>query len=431
MVEAPNYYDLLQSKLDKVCTDSRSIQPGDIYLALKGERFDGNQFVLDAIAKGAEFAITDKIFDANDKVLPVNNTYDYLLELALYHRRQMKAKIFALTGTNGKTTTKELLLHIFNKKYNTLATKGNFNNHIGVPLTLLKLKPEHEFLILEMGANKPGDILELCRFSEPDYGLITNIGKAHLEGFGNEDGVLQTKTELFEFLKQQDKLVFINLDSRQLKQIAWKYSHRITYGSNQNNADFSFELLSDIPNLKIKLKGEAESLFYSSLFGVHNYENVMAAISVSLYFNLSNSEIQNGLDSYHPMNMRSQIIQFHSNTIIFDAYNANPSSMNYALNSFVKFEKEPKWVILGGMAELGSSSESEHKVLVEYLKTLNLQKIILIGHEFSFVRNKFTGVEYFENVEEAKEWLNEYLPQNSFMLVKGSRAVGLEKLLVD
>ncbi len=422
-------YDLVYKKLDLITTDTRSLKQGSIFLTLKGDRFNGNHFIEEALKIGAEFVIADELDKLNDKVLLVENAYQSLCDLALIHRKKLNTRIIALTGTNGKTTTKEILAHIFKTKFNTLATQGNLNNHIGVPLTLLKLKPHHEILILEMGANKIDDINELCNLSDPDEGLITNIGKAHLEGFGSQLGILKTKTELFDFIQDKNGIIYFNTNSPLLNTKKDLYKNLITYGE-QPECQYPFVLKQEFPFIKFSfgLKGR-EFDFESKLFGSHNFENLMAAVCIGINHNISFDQIQFGINNYFPSNMRSQIINWKNATIILDAYNANPSSMKMAIESLIAFEGVRKWAILGEMAELGEYSQMEHEELVKLSSHPNIEKVVFVGEQFSQINHE--QFVWFKNTLECKDW---FINQNidlAIILIKGSRSVGLEQLLTD
>ncbi|MEO6191078.1 MAG: UDP-N-acetylmuramoyl-tripeptide--D-alanyl-D-alanine ligase [Saprospiraceae bacterium] len=417
--------------MDRITTDSRSLVEGDIFLALKGNSFDGNEYVEQALNKKAEFVIADNTTFKDNRIIVVPNSYIFLIDLARHHRKKLQTKVIAITGTNGKTTTKELVYHIFKNKYKTLATFGNFNNHIGVPLTLLKLKPRHEFLILEMGANRIGDIAELCHIAEPDSGIITNIGKAHLQGFGNLEGVLKAKTELFDYLQIENKPIFYNFNSTTLVSRIKSYSNYISYGNTGIHADYEYQLVKELPTIELcETTNIVLTSFHSKLFGIHNYENIIAAITIAHHFKIENELIQDGLDSYQANNMRSQIVNYNHNIIILDAYNANPSSMQVSIESFIHFEDQFKWLILGAMAELGEQQDSEHQLLVNQILNKNFEKIILVGAEFEFAK-PLKGVLWFDHVESCKIWLDQNMPEGKLILIKGSRSIGLEKLVIN
>ncbi|NOT36510.1 MAG: UDP-N-acetylmuramoyl-tripeptide--D-alanyl-D-alanine ligase [Saprospiraceae bacterium] len=431
MQSIESLYTLLKDKLYLITTDSRKVQVGSIFLTLKGPNFNGNSFVEEALKKGAEYVICDEISNNDNRVITVQDAYETLVQLASLHRSKLAVKVIALTGTNGKTTTKELLYHIFKTTFKSYCTQGNLNNHIGVPLTLLQLNDSHEFLILEMGANKLGDIEELCKIADPDYGLITNIGKAHLEGFHSQLGILQTKTELFDYLNKKNSRIFFNLDSELLKTKLKEYNNIVSYGSSSLNANYFFKMEKEFPSILLSVATEkATAQFHSPLFGNHNFENLMAAITIGLHFNISVEDIQSGIESYVPKNMRSQILQWKDNTIILDAYNANPSSMSKSIQSLASFEGARKWVVLGEMAELGNYSKEEHQLLLESVQTHKFEKIILVGNEF---KNLITDRNFiwFENADQCKAWWKENEPKNATVLIKGSRSVGLEILVAD
>lgn len=431
MMSVREFYSKFSQHLDRITKDTRSIQPGDIYLALKGERFDGNEFITEALQKGALAAISDNPGSIRDeRIIQVDDSYAFLKELALIHRRHLGTRIIAVTGSNGKTTTKELLLHIFKRTKNTIATSGNYNNHIGVPLTLLRLKPDHEFLILEMGANRPGDIRELCELSEPDFGLITNIGKAHLEGFGGLEGVLKTKLELFNYLQQKRLTIFLNCDSDPLFAASSNFSHVIRYGQEIRHPDIAFRIIRSNPDIELISVGDRETLYHSGLYGKHNFENLMAAIAVAQYFGIAPEVIQKGIDDYIPDNMRSQQLEIRNSTVMLDAYNANPSSMHAALDAMDHIKDRSKWIILGAMAELGGYSDHEHKALVDRVIKGDFNRILLIGNNYKFAEG-YKGILWFEDVAKCRDWLDANWPQQSIILIKGSRSAGLEKLVIN
>lgn len=426
-------YYLLRNSLDRINTDSRSLNPGDIFLTLKGDRFNGNDFIEIALSKGVEYVIADQYEGTDPKVILVSNAYSTLVQLAAIHRKNLKTQIIAITGTNGKTTTKELLFHIISKQNHTLATSGNLNNHIGVPLTLLKLKPYHEILVLEMGANKKGDIMELCEIADPDSGLITNIGVAHLEGFGDQNGILDTKTELFDFLLQKNSKVFFNVDSQILNFKYKQYSTIATsYGTHENeDVDYLFELNQAFPHINLSVINRKQTFsFTSKLFGSHNFENLTAAITVALETGITPENIQKGIDEYIPSNMRSQIISWKGATILLDAYNANPSSMRKAVDSILAFKANKKWLILGGMAELGNQSVIEHQSLLREVMDKKFDQIVLVGKAFHECLGD-SELLWFPDTLSCKSWFDQQDLNDIFILIKGSRSIGLEGLLTD
>ncbi|WP_115882683.1 UDP-N-acetylmuramoyl-tripeptide--D-alanyl-D-alanine ligase [Lutibacter oceani] len=399
-------------------TDTRNIRKGSIYFALKGEHFNGNKFAKEALQLGAAYAVIDEEKYQNEpNIILVKDVLTTLQKLANYHRLQLNLPIISLTGSNGKTTTKELINAILSKKYKTTATKGNLNNHIGVPLTLLSMTPKTEIGIVEMGANHLKEIEFLCKIAEPNFGYITNFGKAHLEGFGSVEGVIKGKSELFDFLRETNGTVFVNLnDETQIKKSAGIKS--ITFNSNE------IEFMDANPFVKVKFK---DLVIKSNLIGKYNYSNIAAAIAIGHYFKISEAAIKEAIEAYVPTNNRSQIIQKKSLKIILDAYNANPSSMVAALENFSLLKDKTKVVFLGDMFELGKNSEAEHQKIAELATTLNFDKVYLIGKAFSTtnVKNAFKYVN-FEDFITSNEKLDF---KNSTLLIKGSRGMALERIL--
>lgn len=412
-----------------VCTDTRNIKENSLFVALKGENFDGNQFVQQAIKAGAKFAITSVAANANgNTIFYVNNTLKALQDLANFHRKQFNIPVIGVTGSNGKTTTKELLYAVLSKKYNTLATKGNLNNHIGVPLTLLQLNKNHELAIIEMGANHQGEIEELSHIAEPTIGIITNIGKAHLEGFGGIEGVIKGKTELYRFLQNHMGLIVYNADNQILK--AHALSERTLSYSFNAEADCKGTIVNEQPFLSINYNYRQSSYnrVDSNLIGLYNAENILSAICVGKYLQVDDASISDAINAYAPDNSRSQIIKNGNNTIILDAYNANPSSMKAALENFSKMEAQHKIVILGDMFELGETSSIEHENIIKEAMKGNYQKMIFIGPRF-FEHRSSTGALYFENTIQCSEYLKTLSKINLTILIKGSRGMKLEFLL--
>ncbi len=413
----------------QIFTDSRSIITDGVFLALHGKHFDGNEYALEAIEKGAAYAIVDRKIHNDPRLILVEDTLKELQSMALLNRRINKAKIIAITGSNGKTTTKELSLSIFKLAYNCIATQGNFNNHIGVPLTLLRIKEETDYAIIEMGANQSGDIKELCNIAEPEIGLITNIGKAHLEGFGSLNRVVKAKMELFDFLIEHHGVCVYNMYSEQIKQLFQDKSNSISFGDISQEAEYHGALLHSFPAIAMKFSNNHEEIkLHSSLFGEYNYQNILAAATLASICNIHIQQIQEGVANYVPGNMRSQIIHKDSNTIIMDAYNANPSSMNEAIGIFDQMDFKTKWILLGEMAEMGNQKESEHRELLNLVKTKNFDKKVLIGKAYEIYQNE-TGMLFFENVLECKKWLDINWPKETAILIKGSRSSYLEKLI--
>jgi UDP-N-acetylmuramoyl-tripeptide--D-alanyl-D-alanine ligase len=410
-----------------VTTDSRLVNPGSIFFALKGESFNGNEYAAEAIKKGARLAVVDELKgDPGKNILVVENVLDSLQRIAKLHRQKLGLKIIAITGTNGKTTTKELMHRVLKKKYKVGATAGNLNNHIGVPLTILSFKPGLEFGIVEMGANHIGEITRLCDIARPDFGIITNVGKAHLEGFGNLEGVIKAKTELYNFLRKNDGIVFVNTQN----EILLKASVGIKSSgySSGEGADYSGKIVRDFPYLTLDCNLANHILkIESKLIGSYNFENILAAVAIGNYFDVSPEDIKEAIESYEPANNRSQIISTASNTLILDAYNANPSSMKVAIENFAKAEFSNKVLILGDMFELGNESETEHNAILDLIRYFGFKKIFLVGRAF---HNAYNSKEFqsFPTVIQLQEFLKEHPLTESTVLIKGSRKMQLERL---
>jgi len=414
-------------KYPEVTTDSRNIPNDSIFFALKGENFNGNDFAREALKKGAVFAIVDEaVADTENRIIRVDDVLETLQALAKFHRKLLGLKVIGITGTNGKTTTKELVQCVLKKKYNSYATIGNLNNHIGVPLTLLSLTKAHDIAVVEMGANHIGEIAQLCEIALPDFGIITNIGKAHLEGFGGFQGVIQTKTELYRFVRNSGGKIFINKDNELLLSHA-DGIETVSYGKSEP-ADCIGEFVKDFPHLDLKclFKGKSQ-LIKSQLVGRYNFENVLAAICIGNYFDVPISDIQVAIETYKPTNNRSQIVQTENNTLILDAYNANPSSMNAAIENFASGDFKNKVLLLGDMAELGVESRAEHMAILELLQSLAFDKVILIGPEFAYANLSF-GYPATEDMAQLKELLKNNRFKEATILIKGSRKMQLEQI---
>ena len=433
-------HDLFQSSTG-ISTDSRNVKPGQIFVALKGDNFDGNQFVDMAFKNGASFAIiSNSALSNKENVILVDDTLKTLQDLSNLHRQKFDIPVFALTGTNGKTTTKELINHLLSVKYNTLCTKGNLNNHIGVPLTLLELKNNHEMAIIEMGASAQGEIEELCRIANPDFGLITSIGKAHLEGFGNIETIIKTKTELYRYLKEHKGLFFFNEIVTDLvcelmnnnNESTEIFSHKNMKGKNISR----IEDISDNIFLKLKILDSNNKEFIAStkVYGNYNFTNIVNAIKIADYFGVETEKIISALENFETKNNRSEIVNWNENTLILDAYNANPTSVMAALKSFDKIENDNKIVILGDMLELGEASEMEHKTIInELIKLYNkFERIILIGSRFFEQFQKIIqlpdNILSFKTVNDASTFLAEQNYKNKIFLAKGSRGIKIETL---
>ena len=421
----------LFTKHPVICTDTRKITKDCIFFALKGPNFNGNTYAREALDKGASYAVIDENLNSSDAhFLNVEHVLQSLQQLASLHRSTLNIPIIAITGSNGKTTTKELCREILTRKYNVFATQGNLNNHIGVPLSLLSLNNKHQLAIIEMGANHPNEISALCEMASPNYGLITNIGSAHLEGFGSIDGILKAKTELFDFLMSSDGTLFLNKNDVKLNALQLNYPKVITYGSTPNNFCelLGFEQTSHLV-VKWRTNNEQiENIAHSSLVGDYNTENILAAITIGSYFGVPATDINLAIRNYETTNNRSQVVVKNSNTIVLDAYNANPSSMLAAISNFHNSFKGIKIPVLGEMLELGSYSKQEHEIIFNELKNLGFSEFILVGNNFEpFKAQK--KVKYFSNVNDARKWIQEQKFKNANFLVKGSRATEMEKVI--
>jgi UDP-N-acetylmuramoyl-tripeptide--D-alanyl-D-alanine ligase len=411
----------------RVCTDSRKITPGCLYIALKGPNFNGNEFAEEALSKGAKYVIVEtKSLRSNPKALVVDDALKTLQELSNFHRRKLDIPIIALTGSNGKTTTKELIHSVLSQKYTTTATEGNLNNHIGVPLTLLKMNASTQIGVVEMGANHINEINFLCKIAAPNYGYITNFGKAHLEGFGSVEGVIQGKTELYQYLKEKGETIFFNAEDmtqcKQLKDYEQKYGH-----ASNSSAAIKVKLLAINPTLELEFESE---IIQSKISGDYNYNNICAAITIGKYFKLSTKEIKAGIEKYEASNNRSQIIELANNRIILDAYNANPSSMEAAINNLKETEHANKIVILGDMFELGPYSAKEHQKIINLCHSSNFEYCYFVGKSFYQSKERHKNQAFFKNIKELKQQLRLREIKNKLILCKGSRGMQLEKIFL-
>lgn len=414
-------YEIFKSH-PTISTDTRKISEGCLFFALKGANFNGNKFAKDAIDRGAAFSIIDeKKYYTSGQYILVNNVLETMQELANFHRKQFNIPFIGITGTNGKTTTKEFINAILSKKYKTTFTQGNLNNHIGVPLTLLSIRPDCEIAIIEMGANHIGEIEFLCNIAEPTYGIITNIGKAHIEGFGSLEGIKTAKNELYRFIKVINGKVFVNTNDKMLMDLSINIE-KSTYGNT--NANCIGKLISSIPSVKLEWNNETIT---SNLYGNYNFDNILAAICIGDYFGVSPREIKEAIEEYHPTNNRSQIIEINSNTIFLDAYNANPTSMNAAIDTFAENSSSNKLMILGDMLELGVISQEEHQKIVTNVEQLGINTLF-IGKEFNNVPNKYNFT-YLNDVTEAIDWLKHSGLVDYQILIKGSRGIRLEGIV--
>ena len=410
-----------------VTTDSRNCPEGSLFIALKGDNFNGNAFAAKALESGSAYVIIDEAEYAlagDSHYILVNNCLHTLQELANYHRRQIGTRIIGITGTNGKTTTKELMAAVLSKKYNVLYTQGNLNNHIGVPLTLLRLRAEHDLGIIEMGASHPGDIKELVDITEPEYGIITNVGKAHLEGFGSFEGVIKTKGELYDYLRERkNSTIFIHHDNLYLRNMA-RGLNLISYGT-EDDLYVNGQITDNSPYLAFEWKagkdGERHQV-RTQLIGEYNFPNALAAITIGRFFGVEAKKIDEALASYTPQNNRSQLKKTEDNTLIIDAYNANPTSMMAALQNFRNMTVPHKMLILGDMRELGAESPAEHQKIVDYIKESGFEKVWLVGELFAASEHSFKT---YANAQEVIKDLQANKPKGYTILIKGSNGIKL------
>jgi len=420
------YSIFLQSK--GVNTDTRSITSGQLFFALKGANFNGNTYAIRAIEQGALYAIVDEITEPHTNIIQVADVLETLQALAKYHREQFQIPVLALTGSNGKTTTKELIHAVLSSKYKVIATIGNLNNHIGVPLTLLRIQADTEIAIIEMGANHQKEIASYCTYTLPTHGLITNIGKAHLEGFGGEEGVLKGKTELFDYLNANQKEIFIYTGDDKLMSIATQLHQVKFYGKTVTNQELFVDATIDETADLVKVNYEGISI-QTHLVGTYNFPNILASICLGKYFNIDKIAIKQALENYIPDNNRSQIKKIGDNDFILDAYNANPSSMSLAIDNFNTYQATHKMMILGEMKELGIYTAIEHEKIIQQCSYTAISKIIFVGNAFSKFKDSYPSFDYFENALEVKEWFHQQSFSNFTILLKGSRSMGLEKVI--
>ena len=402
--------------------DSRSISKGSIFFAIKGENFDGNKFADEALKKGSKIAVIDSDeinFNKNDNIIKVDDSLKALQNLALYHRKRLKSKILAITGSNGKTTSKELIHSILSTSYKTTSTEGNLNNHIGVPLSLLKIKGDTEFSVIELGANNFGEIDFLTKIAEPDYGYITNFGKAHLEGFKNISGVVRAKTELYNWLIINNKILILNYDDPE--QIKFKSSNHFSFGSKLESK-YMFEIIES-DNVIVKCNN---MVYETCLYGDYNFSNVCSAIAIGLEFGIDPKLIREKLKNFSSNNNRSEIIKINNKNVILDAYNANPTSVEFAIKSFIK-NKGTKALVLGDMFELGENSEIEHKKIIDIADEFNIDRCIFIGEEFFKLKQDSVKNIFFKTKEDFYEFGDIIREEN--ILIKGSRGMQLEDVL--
>lgn len=432
-MEITSLYDIFL-KYPFITTDSRNCPKDSIFFALKGENFNGNLFAEKALQTGCSYAVVDEWDGApnNERIILVNNVLETLQKLANHHRRKLKIPIIGITGTNGKTTTKELVAFILSKEFKVAYTQGNFNNHIGVPLTLLSMNKSHEIGVVEMGANHPGEIKILCEIAEPNFGIITNVGKAHIEGFGSFENVIKTKGELYDFIREHEGKIFVNRDNSYLLEMS-EGMDRILYGKDDSELFASATLLNGDPFLEFEWRF-FDNVFHvkTNLVGEYNIDNALAGIAVGKYFGINAKYISDALTKYQPKNNRSQFERTKNNDIIIDSYNANPTSMKVALEYFVKISSElPKTVILGEMKELGSISEEEHRNLLDFVSQQQFDSVYWVGTAFSDLAHHYDNASFrfFDRVELLCDYFKEKPLQGHYILLKGSHSVHLEKLV--
>src|SRR6185312_15096687 len=401
-------------------TDTRKLKKDDLFFALKGPNFNGNDFAQQALEQGAAYVITDEPLSFSDnRIIKVDDALNALQQLAKFHRDQFHIPFIAITGSNGKTTTKELVHEVLSSTFKTCTTQGNLNNHIGVPLTILRIKPDAAFAVIEMGANHLKEIESYCKYAQPTHGLITNIGKAHLEGFGGAENVKKGKGELFDFLNLNSGIAFVNEDDPAVLELGNHLKNTIHYGTT-GEANTG-RLLKKDPFIEVKINS-GESI-QTKLVGAYNLPNVLAAVSIGQYFKIDNGKIKNAIENYTPSNSRSQLIKSGSNTIILDAYNANPGSMTAAIENFAAMKADKKVLLLGDMKELGEDSLKEHAAIVSLIKKYKWEHVVLVGKNFSEVDNSYI---HFENSKQANDWWKQENIKNVLLLVKGSRSMQME-----
>ncbi len=408
-------------------TDTRKISTGDLFFALKGPNFNGNQFAKQALDKGAAYAIVDEgSVGEDERIIKVADTLKTLQDLALHHRRQLNNIPFiAVTGSNGKTTSKELMHTVLSTTYKTYATEGNLNNHIGIPLTILKIKDDAEIAIIEMGANHQKEIEGYCKYTLPTHGVITNCGKAHLEGFGGVEGIRKGKGELFDHLRENKGTAFVMWDYGYLQEMSKGISTLIKYGTHDADVTGTVKNSSGFLEVTINTGADIDTI-KTKIVGEYNLPNILLAVAIGKYFKVPDEKIKQALENYLPSNSRSQLIKKGSNIIILDAYNANPSSMKAAIENFSKMEGEDKVLVLGGMMELGSHSIEEHQSLVDLITNYDWKNVVLVGGDFHKTHHHFLN---FENSEQAKDWFKKQDFKNASILIKGSRSTFMEKIL--
>lgn len=415
----------IYQQFPSIQTDSRKIEKDDIFFALKGPNFNGNQFAQQALNIGAAYVVADELVGFEDeRIIRVNDVLETLQQLAKYHREQFKIPFIAITGSNGKTTTKELFHEVLSTTFKTYTTKGNLNNHIGIPLTILKIKRDAEIAVIEMGANHQHEIEGYCQYAQPTHGLITNIGKAHLEGFGGEEGVKKGKGELFNYLRKNNGIVFVNTDDAAVYDLGKSINNAIFYGSKSGNINGT--IVKNDPFIEMEIQDKSRFTIKTNLVGVYNLPNVLAAVCVGKYFKIDVEKIKSAIEKYQPSNSRSQLIRKDSNSIILDAYNANPGSMKAAIENFAKMKGDKKVLLLGSMMELGTESKNEHEAIISLIRQHQWKAVVLVGKNFNEIKNDFINL---ETSVQAREWFQNQHFEDAQILVKGSRSMQMEKVL--
>lgn len=413
-------------KHPSIQTDTRKLKEGDIFFALKGPNFNANQFALKALEMGAAYAVVDEAVEgANERVIQTDDVLGTLQQLAKYHREQFTIPYIGITGSNGKTTTKELVHAVLSAHYKTYTTEGNLNNHIGIPLTLLRVHKDAEIAVIEMGANHQKEIAGYCIYAQPTHGIITNCGKAHLEGFGGVEGVRKGKGELYDYLRAHNGTAFAFDDYDYLHSMSKGIEHIEWYGTT--NGTISGHVLQSEPFLEVAFtRGTAFSNIATQLVGDYNLPNVLCAVAAGKHFNVPEEKIKAAIEAYSPSNSRSQLVEKGSNKIILDAYNANPSSMKLAIENFARLHVADKVLMLGGMMELGDESLEEHRNIIALIDNYSWRNVVLVGGDFNKVEHSYN---YFNNSNEAGAWLKAQQLQNAYLLIKGSRSMAMEKVL--
>lgn len=422
----PELYQLFLQH-PSIQTDTRKLKSGDIFFALSGPNFNGNAFAEQALVIGASYCIVDEEINANDsRIVKVPDTLLALQELAKYHREQFTVPFIAITGSNGKTTSKELVYAVLSSHYRTYTTQGNLNNHIGVPLTLLSVKKDAEMAVIEMGANHQKEIESYCRYTQPTHGLITNCGKAHLEGFGGEEGVRKGKGELFDFLRTHNGTAFVYTVYDYLREMSMGIPQIVKYGSSEGEVQGN--ILSSEPFLEVIIKKGLQEIgsIQTQLVGDYNLPNILCAVAIGKYFHVPDEKIKMAIENYVPSNSRSQLLKQGTNTIILDAYNANPTSMKAAIENFARLHAVKKVLMLGGMMELGEESLEEHRAMIDLIKKYTWTDVVLVGGDFVRIDHGFT---FFSSSGEAGEWFRQNKFEQTYFLIKGSRGIQMEKIL--